>query len=177
MPQTSEPVDDAPALVQHGALHLVLVGVWAPVTGLQQNTIQIINIKTLAQRNISKRRALSGTGSGFRHLDEGDLAGADVVLEVADGDLSVMLQVALLTEDVMDAGHHFVPLVVVSVPGQNNKIHVKCECLLDFSCWVLSSDGQVSTVYLGRVTFTIPVGRISSDFPQNLFFHRWSVQE
>lgn len=29
--------------------------------------------------------------------------------------------------------------------------------------------------YLGKVTLTIPVGTISSDFPQNLFFHLWSV--
>ena len=56
----------------------------------------------------------------FTHLDEGDLAGADVALEVADGDLPVMLQVTLLTEDIMDAGHHLVPLIVVVVPGQKN---------------------------------------------------------
>lgn len=40
----------------------------------------------------------------------------------------------------------------------------------DFPAWAW-------TIYLGRVTFTIPVGRISSDLPQNLFFHRWSVKE
>lgn len=53
------------------------------------------------------------------HLDEGDLAGADVAVEVADGDLSVVLQPALLTQDVVDAGHHFVPFIVVSIPGNN----------------------------------------------------------
>lgn len=89
-----------------------------------------IQYQNTGTKKHSKRKAPSGTGSGFRHLDEGDLAGAGVALEVADGDLSVMLQVALLTEDVMDAGHHFVPLVVVAVPGQNNKIHrfIKPKC-------------------------------------------------
>lgn len=43
--------------------------------------------------------------------------------------------------------------------------------------WCSQTLTQVWTGYLGRVTFTIPVGRISSDFPQNLFFHRWSAQE
>lgn len=53
------------------------------------------------------------------HLDKGDFAGADVICKILDGDLSVMLQVALLTKDVMDAGHYFVPLVVVTVPAKN----------------------------------------------------------
>lgn len=60
-------------------------------------------------------------GSGFIHLDKGDLAGADVAFEVSDGDLAVMLQIALLTEDIMNAGHDFVPLIVVSIPGQKHK--------------------------------------------------------
>lgn len=57
----------------------------------------------------------------LHHLDEGNLAGAVVVLEVADGDLSIMLQVTLLTEHVVDAGHDFVPLIVVPIPAQNTK--------------------------------------------------------
>lgn len=35
VPQASEAVDDAPALVQHCALHLVLVGVRTPITRLE----------------------------------------------------------------------------------------------------------------------------------------------
>lgn len=31
--------------------------------------------------------------------------------------------------------------------------------------------------HLDRVTFTIPAGIISKDFPQNLFFHRWSAHK
>lgn len=55
------------------------------------------------------------------HLDEGDPAGAGITLQVADGDLAIMFQVSLLTEHVMDAGHHFVPLVVISKPAEKNK--------------------------------------------------------
>lgn len=58
------------------------------------------------------------------NLDEGNLAGAHVALEVVDGDLSVMLQVTLLAQDVMDAGHYFVPLIVVSMPANiKNQLH------------------------------------------------------
>ncbi len=73
-------------------------------------------------QSTSKRKELSRAGSCFLHLDKGDLAGADVALQVADGDLAVMLQIALLTEDVMDAGHHFVPLIVISIPAQSTNI-------------------------------------------------------
>lgn len=38
VPQTSKPVYDAPALVQHRPLHLVLVCIWAPVTRLYDKT-------------------------------------------------------------------------------------------------------------------------------------------
>lgn len=55
------------------------------------------------------------------HLDEGDPAGAGAALQVADGDLAVVFQVSLLTQDVMDAGHHFVPLVVISKPAEKKK--------------------------------------------------------
>lgn len=115
VPQPSEPVNDAAALVQHRALHLVLVRFRAPVTRLprQKNTNSVSG----------EEEGRVVRECGLIHLDEGDLAGADVAFEVADGDLSVMLQVALLTEDVVDAGHYFVPLIVVSVPG--NKTGVK----------------------------------------------------
>lgn len=55
------------------------------------------------------------------HLDEGDPAGAGAALQVADGDLAVVFQVPLLTQDVMDAGHHFVPLIVISKPAEEKK--------------------------------------------------------
>lgn len=112
------------------------------------------------------------------HLDEGDPAGAGVALQVADGDLAVMFQVSLLTEDVMDAGHHFVPLVVIAKPAEKKKKEIQIFPLffsvtlklhIIFSCIFFF-------FYLFRTTLTIPVGRISRDLPQNLFFHRWSVQ-
>lgn len=55
-----------------------------------------------------------GTGQGS-HLDEGDLAGAEVTLGVSDGHLAVVFQPPLLTQDVVDAGHHLVPLVVIPI--------------------------------------------------------------
>lgn len=53
------------------------------------------------------------------HLDKSNLACADVTFEVFDDDLSVMLQISLLAEDVMDASHYFVPLIVVTIPEEN----------------------------------------------------------
>lgn len=58
------------------------------------------------------------------HLDEGNLAGAGIALQVADGDLAVVFQVALLAEDIMDTGHHFVPLVVISKPARADRIQI-----------------------------------------------------
>ena len=56
------------------------------------------------------------------HLDKGDLAGAVVALVVLDGHLSVVLQIPLLTQHVVDAAHHLVPLVVVPVPAQHGPL-------------------------------------------------------
>lgn len=114
MPQTAEPVDDAAALVHHRALHLVLVRVRAPVTRLQPKH------KPVSRRFATLSFVCVFVWGRFIHLDEGYLAGADVALEVADGDLAVMLQVALLTEDVVDAGHDLVPLIVVPVPARKH---------------------------------------------------------
>lgn len=52
------------------------------------------------------------------HLDKSNLACADVTFEVFDDDLSIMLQIALLAEDVMDASRYFVPLIVVTIPEE-----------------------------------------------------------
>lgn len=48
-------------------------------------------------------------------LDKGDLARAHVALGVLDDHLAVVLQPALLTQHVVDAGHRLVPLVVIPV--------------------------------------------------------------
>lgn len=48
-------------------------------------------------------------------LDEGDLARAHVALGVLDDHLPIVLQPALLTQYVVDAGHCLVPFVVIPV--------------------------------------------------------------
>lgn len=48
-------------------------------------------------------------------LDKGDLARAHVALGVLDDHLAVVLQPALLTQHIVDAGHRLVPFVVI--PG------------------------------------------------------------
>lgn len=50
----------------------------------------------------------------FPHLNKSDLALANVTARVSDGDLPVVLNPALSAENVVDAGRHLVPLVVVS---------------------------------------------------------------
>lgn len=47
-------------------------------------------------------------------LDERDPALTGVTAGVSDGDLSVVLDPALSAEEVVDAGRHIAPLVVVS---------------------------------------------------------------
>lgn len=48
------------------------------------------------------------------HLNKGDLALTDVAAAVPDGDLAVVLDPALPAENVVDAGRHLVPLIMVS---------------------------------------------------------------
>lgn len=52
------------------------------------------------------------------HLDKCYFALADITVYIFDGHLSVMLNPALTTEDVVDAGCHFVPFVVVPKAGE-----------------------------------------------------------
>lgn len=53
------------------------------------------------------------------HLTEGDLAVAGAVLGVPDKHLPVVLDPALPTQNVVDAGGHLVPLKVVPEPEQD----------------------------------------------------------
>lgn len=53
------------------------------------------------------------------HLDKGYFTLAHIAVNVFDGHLPVVFDPALATEDVMDAGSHFVPLVVVPETGGN----------------------------------------------------------
>lgn len=51
------------------------------------------------------------------HLYKSDLALTNVTVCVSDGDLPVVLNPTLSTENVVDAGRHLVPLIVVSKSG------------------------------------------------------------
>lgn len=57
-----------------------------------------------------------GFFSKSQHLDKSNLAVADIAAAVPDGNLPVVLDPALAAQDVVDAGRHLVPLVVVSSP-------------------------------------------------------------
>lgn len=48
------------------------------------------------------------------HLNKSDLTLTNITAGVSDGDLPIVLNPALSTEDVVDARRHFVPLVVVT---------------------------------------------------------------
>lgn len=100
-------MNDTPTFIQHCALHLVLVCVGTPVSRLQtQNSI--VDILELHRINIMVYCLI--------HLDKSNLADANTAFKVLNGDLSVMLQVTLLTENIMDAGNSLVPLIMVSIP-------------------------------------------------------------
>lgn len=51
--------------------------------------------------------------SCFHHLDKSDLALANIAVGVSDWDLPIVLDPALTTKDVVDAGCHFVPFIVI----------------------------------------------------------------
>lgn len=55
------------------------------------------------------------------HLDESDPALTCITVGVFDGNLSVVLDPALSAENVVDAGRHFVPFIVVSESEQRNQ--------------------------------------------------------
>lgn len=55
-------------------------------------------------------------------LDKGDLAGADVALCVFDDHLTIVLQPALLTQNVVDTCHCLVPFIVITVSTHTNAI-------------------------------------------------------
>lgn len=57
------------------------------------------------------------------HLDKGDFTLARVAVDVPDGHLSVVFDPALAAQDVVDAGRHFVPLVVVAEPAGSARAH------------------------------------------------------
>lgn len=53
------------------------------------------------------------------HFDEGDLTRALVTIQVLNDDITVMFKPPLLTEDIVNARHHFIPLVMIPVPERH----------------------------------------------------------
>ena len=58
----------------------------------------------------------------FLNLDKCDFTLAGIAVDVFDGHLSVVFDPALATQDVMDAGCHFVPFIVVPKAGEVTQI-------------------------------------------------------
>lgn len=52
------------------------------------------------------------------HLNESDLALTNITAGISNGDFPIVLDPALSTENVVDAGRHLVPLIVVSQSRQ-----------------------------------------------------------
>lgn len=48
------------------------------------------------------------------HLDKSDLALTNITSGVSDSDLAIVFNPALSTKNVVDAGRHLIPLIVVS---------------------------------------------------------------
>lgn len=108
MPRTSETMHHVPRLVQNHTLDLIFV-FSSTVARLQR--IRVINTSTLT--DIITCVCIKPTVT--THLIEGHFAGADVTVQVSDHYVAVVLEPPLLTEDVVDAGHCFIPLIMISV--------------------------------------------------------------
>lgn len=137
----------------------------------------------------------------FPDLDKCDFTLADVAVDILDGHLSVVFNPALATQDVMDARRHFVPFVVVPKAGGITHILYLISLKIYAHSHKLSAyaaHGDVNPkhrriqaraahanrhphsqrgTYAGSVTCVVPMGTISMDLPQNLFFHRTSKRE
>lgn len=77
--------------------------------------------------------------SCFHHLDKSDLALANIAVGVSDWDLPIVLDPALTTKDVVDAGCHFVPLIVIPKSKVTNTTILLQLPLLDSFCTQMST--------------------------------------
>lgn len=59
--------------------------------------------------------------ASLNHLNKSDLALANVTVGVSDGYLAIVLNPSLSTDNVMNAGSHLIPLIVVSKSGKREK--------------------------------------------------------
>lgn len=57
------------------------------------------------------------------NLNKCDFTLAGVTVDIFDGHLSIVFDPALAAQDVMDAGRHFVPFVVVPKPVEITHTH------------------------------------------------------
>lgn len=67
------------------------------------------------------------------NLDKCDFTLAGVTVDIFDGHLSIVFDPALAAQDVMDAGRHFVPFVVVPKPVEITHTHTHIHSLLNKS--------------------------------------------
>lgn len=75
---------------------------------------------------------LQGFSTCLPHLNESDLALTYITAGVSDGDLPIVLNPALSTKNVVDAGRHLVPLIVVSKSREMELkalAYSRCVCL------------------------------------------------
>ncbi len=112
------------------------------------------------------------------YLNKGEFADAVNVAGVSDRDLAVMFDPSPPAQNVVDARRHLVPLIVITITADKCKKY-DTESQADEKTdarWINGAEKQ-TRLYLGSMTCTVPMGRISIDFPQNLFFHLTSVTQ
>lgn len=66
------------------------------------------------------------TASLCTNLNKCNFALADIAVDVFDRHLSVVFDPTLATQDVMDAGCHLVPFIMVPKPAENTHIYTQC---------------------------------------------------
>lgn len=110
------------------------------------------------------------------YLKKSDLALTDVTGVVFDVDLSVVLDPAWSTEKVVDAGCHIFPFIVVSISKSRDW---KCETFSWVHIYFVSqsSQSQRQQTHFCKCTLVVPIGKISIDFPQNLFLYLRSAKD
>lgn len=109
------------------------------------------------------------------YLKKRDLALTDVAVVVFDVDLSVVLDPARSAEKVVDAGCHMFPFIVVS---KSKSRDWKCETFSRAHVYFVSqSQLQRQQTHFRNCTLVVPTGKISIDFPQNLFLHLRSTKD
>lgn len=109
------------------------------------------------------------------YLNKSDLALTDVTVVVFDVDLSIVLDPARPAEKVVDAGCHMFPFIVVS----KSKRDWKCETFSWGHIYFASQSAQSQRqqTHFRKCTLVEPIGKISIDFPQNLFLHLKSAKD